>query len=127
MAVITEPGAGDKEVTDMFTFWRPSPQNSRKSAILHMTDKQLDVMYALAGEGVHVHCASLALYRGHMQGFPRTQVLAMAGKFSLSHGVAAHAMRLMRQCLWISGYPRRCHERASAIVLSFVPLPLCCL
>ena len=76
MAVITEPGAGDKEVTDMFTFWRPTPHNSRKSAILHMTDKQLDIMYALAGEGVHVHCASLALSHGRFTG---THMLAMAG------------------------------------------------
>lgn len=58
LAVLSTPGTGLKDVRELFTFWRPMKQQSgRKSQVLALTDRQLDAMYALAGEnmGGHIH------------------------------------------------------------------------
>lgn len=49
-AAISEPGAGDRELHDIFDYKKPRANAStRKSALLNLTDKQHDAMYALAG------------------------------------------------------------------------------
>lgn len=47
---ICKPGAGAAEVTQLFSFWRPRSTNpGRRSTVLTLSEKQQDMMYALAG------------------------------------------------------------------------------
>lgn len=55
---IRQPGAGDKEVSELFSFRRPSrPRRANASALLNLTSKQHDALYALAGAWSH-YCAN---------------------------------------------------------------------
>lgn len=54
---IRQPGAGDKEVSELFSFRRPSrPRRANASALLNLTSKQHDALYALAGAWGHGCC-----------------------------------------------------------------------
>lgn len=50
MSAISEEGAGEKDVGEIFTFWKPKQRAGQKSSnILQLTPKQHDAVYALAG------------------------------------------------------------------------------
>ena len=50
MSSIRAPGASDREVSELFSFHRPMrPPRSNASTRLHLTNKQHDALYALAG------------------------------------------------------------------------------
>lgn len=51
MRTILRPGASERDVSDLFKFYRPRkrPRSTSSAILARLSEKQHDVMYALAG------------------------------------------------------------------------------